>query len=54
MLDVGDEILESRYKVIKTLGSGAFGEIYKGKHLFLFQRHANKTLLIVVEKLKTG
>ena len=25
------EILEKRYRVIKRLGQGAFGEIYKGK-----------------------
>lgn len=31
MLSEGQEILEGRFQVIKRLGSGAFGEIYKGK-----------------------
>lgn len=28
----GQEILEKRYKVIKKVGGGAFGEIFRGKY----------------------
>ena len=31
MLNEGQDILEGRFKVVKKLGKGAFGEIYKGK-----------------------
>ena len=30
----GQEILEGRFTIQKKLGSGAFGEIYKGKQSF--------------------
>lgn len=35
MLVEGQEILEGRFKIIKKLGSGAFGEIFKGKSRIL-------------------
>lgn len=45
----GQEILDKRYKVIKKLGGGAFGEIFKGKYFALL------TLLSrIVEKKKSN
>ena len=41
----GQEILEKRYRIVKKVGGGAFGEIYKGKTIY------NN---IIVEKKKTG
>ena len=34
MFEEGQEILDKRYRVIKKLGGGAFGEIFKGKSLY--------------------
>ena len=46
----GQEILDKRYRVIKKLGGGAFGEIYKGnKNTF-----ENTSLFVLVEKKKSN
>ena len=37
MLQEGQEILEGRFKIMKKLGCGAFGEIFKGKPRFAFR-----------------
>ena len=40
ILDQGMEILEGRFRVIKRLGNGAFGEIYKVEiHTFICTLH---------------
>jgi hypothetical protein len=31
-LKEGQEILDGRFKILRRLGSGAFGEIFKGKY----------------------
>jgi hypothetical protein len=45
MLQEGQEILEGRFKIIKKLGSGAFGEIFKGKYLQQYQKSPTNLLI---------
>lgn len=59
MFEEGQEILDKRYRVIKKLGSGAFGEIFKGKlaleaHSACFRSNINTFFSFSVEKRKTG
>lgn len=52
----GQLILEERYKVLKKLGGGAFGEIYKSKYLIsliIIIFNLIHPFNSIVEKLKT-
>ena len=44
MFEEGQEILDKRYRVLKKLGGGAFGEIYKGKFELSSIRNTHKLL----------
>ena len=52
ILKEGQEILDGRFVVHKRLGSGAFGEIYKGNKLLSYAVYYH--LCSVVEKKKSG
>lgn len=46
MLIEGQEILEKRYKVIKKVGGGAFGEIYRGNRNHII--YSKKQFLFII------
>ena len=48
-MEKGDEILEKRYKVLKKLGGGAFGELYKVE-----KKKDGRVLAAKVEKAVKG
>jgi len=52
MLEDKSEILDGRYRVVRRLGSGAFGEIYEGMCVLL--SFTNSFIPHIVEKKKTG
>ena len=49
MFEEGQEILDKRYRVIKKLGGGAFGEIFKGRYtdFVVHQVHLQNVTLIL-------
>ena len=48
MLGEGQEILDKRYRVIKRLGGGAFGEIFKGMFFTLIFPFSSYIMRLVI------
>jgi hypothetical protein len=48
----GQLILEERYKVLKKLGGGAFGEIYKSKYFntFYYDDLKSNTIFLLISR----